>query len=824
MLGTHSVEDGTYAMDSLLQDIRYAIRLCVRTPGFTIVAILALALGIGANTAIFTIVNAVLIERLPFQDPDRLVMVWENNVRHPGRPNTVAPANFLRWQERATAFEQLAGFYEWRAALTGTDDPVEIAAQDVTTNFFNALGVAPMLGRTFLPDEGAQGRDRVAVLAYALWQRRFGGDPSIIGRPIQLNSRAFTVIGVMPPDVSLFVKAGSLVGKPPELWTPFAFTAAQREPRGRYVMAIARLKRDVPLARAQTEMDTIASGLTAEFPRFDVGWTVRLVPVHDQLSGELKPTLLVLSGAVAFVLLIACANVANLLLARGAIRQREIAIRTALGAARSRMVRQLLTESLVLGLAGGVFGLLVAQWSLDLLIATSPVDLGGLGHITLSYPVLAFTAAVSIATAIVCGFAPAFEGSRADVQDTLKDGARQVGGGVRHRRLRHAFVVAEIALAVVLLVGAGLMLRSFRELRRVNPGFDASNVLTLRVSLPAAKYSKAPETLRFFRDAVARIGAIPGVRSAGVISFLPLAGLGAATDFTIVGQPPPAPGQEGVVDVKVCDDGFFRTMNVPLLRGRLFTDREMLEDAHVVVINDTMAQRFFSGADPIGQEVAIDMMSPIVPSRIIGIVGDLKNSDLTSGARAMSFWPHPQLAYNAMTFTVRTASDPAAFAPIVEQVIHTIDKDQPVADVRTMDQWIARSLAQTRFSSTLLTVFAALALLLAAIGIYGVMSYAVSQRPSEIGIRLALGAGERDILTMMVRNGIRLAVLGLGIGVVLAMGLSRALASLLFETAGTDPVTFTAVVGLLGAVAVLASYLPARRAAKVAPVEALRHQ
>jgi len=810
-------------MDALRQDIRYAFRMWLRTPGFTSVAILALALGIGANTAIFTIVNAVLIERLPFHDPDRLVMVWESNARRPNRPNTVGPANFLRWQERATAFDQLAGFFETRVNLTGAAEPVELVAQNVTTNFFGALGVAPMLGRTFLPGEGPDGKDRVVVLTHELWQRRFGGDPAVIGRAIQLNSRPFTVIGVMPPGISLFVKAGSLVGKTPQLWIPFAFTAAAREPHGRYMMAIARLKPGVPQSEAQTQMSTIASGLTKEFPQFDTGWTVKLVPIHDQLSGELRPALLVLSGAVAFVLLIACANVANLLLARGAVRQREIAIRTAVGAARARIIRQLLTESVVLGVAGGLFGVLVAQWSLALLLALSPIDLTAVGPVNISYTVLGFTAVVSLLTAIVCGFAPAFEGSRADIQEALKDGARQVGAGTRHRRLRHAFVIAEIALAVVLLVGAGLMLRSLATLQRVDPGFDSHNVLTMRVSLPQAMYGDDAARLRFFRGAVARIADIPGVRAAGAISFLPFAGLGAATDFRIVGQPPPRPGQGAVVDVKVCDNGFFRAMDVPLLRGRLFSDREALEPSHVVVINDTMARRFFPNTDPIGRQIAIDMMSPVIPSVIVGVVGDVKNADLTAESRAMSYWPHPELAYGAMTLTVRTAGDPAPMAPLVEGAIHALDKDQPVSDVKTMDQWIAKSLAQTRFSSLLLTVFAGLALLLAAIGIYGVMSYAVSQRTPEIGIRLALGAERRDILQMIVGNGIRLAAIGLTIGVLLAAVLSRTLTSLLFETAATDPLTFAIVVLVLGTVAVVASYLPARRAAKIAPVEALRY-
>jgi putative ABC transport system permease protein len=452
------------------------------------------------------------------------------------------------------------------------------------------------------------------------------------------------------------------------------------------------------------------------------------------------------------------------------------------------------------------------------------VDLTALGHVTLSYPVLGFTAAVSILTAVICGLAPAFEGSRTNVQETLKDGARQVGAGVRHRRLRHTFVVAEIALAVVLLVGAGLMLRSFDSLRRVSPGFDASHVLTMRMQLPAAKYRDEAQRIRFFSDLTSRIGDIPDVRAAGAVSFLPMAGLGAATGFTIEGRPPLAPGQSNTTVVSVCDNGYFGALKVPLVRGRLFTEREMAQKSDVVIVNEALATQYFSNEDPLGKRVTIAMNDPNVPTEIIGVVGDTKSVDLATAARPTSYWPHPQLTYSAMTLTIRSAADPLALAPAIEAQVRALDKDQPVSDVRTMEQWVAKSLAQTRFSSMLLTVFASLALLLAAVGIYGVMSYAVSQRTSEIGIRLALGADQGDVLKMIVGNGIRLATIGLTVGVVLAVALSRTLTSLLFETTGTDPTTFVAVVGVLGAVAVLASYVPARRAAKIAPVEALRRQ
>jgi len=811
-------------MDTLLQDIRYAFRMCVRTPGFTAIAVIALALGIGANTAIFTIVNVVLLERLPFREPDRIVSVWEEGAHRPGKSNSVGPANFIRWRERSASFDAMAAMVDLSVNLTGRGDPEEIVAQTVEAPFFPILGVSPLVGRTFTDAENRDPQAAVVILGYDFWQRRFGGDHAILGQTIQLNGRPQTVVGVMPQGFRLFVKELSIAGKPADLWRPYVLPADARDFGGRYMQAIAQLKPGVSVARAQTELSAIAAALATEFPDRNKGWGARVLPLHDQLSGEYRAALLVLSGAVAFVLLIACANVANLLLARGAARRREIAIRSALGAARSRVLRQLLTESFVLAALGGALGLLVAQWGIALLLALSPVDLNTTSAVSLSYPVLLFTATASLLTAIVCGLAPAFEGSRTDVQETLKDGARQVGAGLRHRRLRQAFVVSEIALAAVLLVGAGLMLRSFGSLRRVNPGYSTSNILTMRLQLPNTKYRDDVQRIRFFHEAIGRIKEIPGVQAAGAISYLPLTGLGAGTGFTIEGQPPPPPGHDYVVDVSVCDDGYFATMNVPLKSGRFFSEREMAEKSNVVIVSESLARTYFPQGDALGKRLVIAMTRPNVPTEIIGIVGDVKFADFTTAPHPTTYWPHPQLAYSGMTFTVRTAEEPLSMAPSVERAIRSLDKDQPVAEVRTMNQWVAKSLAQARFSSTLLTIFANLALALAAIGIYGVMSYAVSQRTSEIGIRLALGATMGDVLTMIVLDGLRLAVFGLALGVLLALGLSRTIATLLYETTGTDPVTFAAVIGVLGAAALLASYLPARRAANIPPVEALRAQ
>jgi len=811
-------------MDATLQDIRYALRLCARAPGFTAVAVLALALGIGANTAIFTIVNRVLLERLPFRDADRIVVLWEEGAYRPGRSNTVGFGQYLRWSDRQTVFDAMAALVDTRANLTGGGEPEEVIVQNVTASFFTILGVRPLIGRTFSDSENADPRSAVVILGYEIWERRFGRDPAIVGQVIQLNARPQTVVGVMPPGFRLFLKQGSLAGKPSDLWAPWVLPADGRNAGGRFHEAIARLKPGVPVAQAEAQLKAIAAALAIETPERNTNWTAQVHVLHDELSGEYRPALLVLAGAVAFVLLIACANVANLLLARGAVRQREIAIRTALGAPRLRVVRQLLTESLVLAVLGGAVGLLIAFWGLEALLALSPVDLAMTGPVHLSLPALAFTAAASLLTAIVCGLAPAFEGSRADVHDTIKEGARQAGGGQRHRRMRHLFVVAEIALAVVLLVGAGLMLRSFTSLRRVDPGYSTGGVLTMRLQLPGVRYRDDAQRVRFFHDATARIQDLPGVRSVGAISFLPLTGLGAGTSFTIVGQPPPAPGQSPVTNVSVCDNGYFRTMNIPLVRGRLFTEREMRERSNVVIVSESLVRTYFPNEDPIGKQVGIYMTDPIVPTEIIGVVGDVRFQDLTAAPKPTTYWPHPQLAYNAMTLTIRTAGDPLAMAPAVERTIRTLDKDQPVSDIRTMSQWVAKTLAQARFSSTVLSIFAGLALVLAAVGIYGVMSYAVSQRTSEIGIRLALGAEARDILAMIVGGAARLAGAGLVIGVALALVLSRVVASLLFETSGTDPLTFAGVVCLLGLVAVAASFIPARRASRIPPVDALRYQ
>ena len=809
-------------IDTLWRDLKYGVRMLAKSPGFTGVAVIALALGIGANTAIFSVVNAVLIRSLPFKDPDRLVMVWEKN--RPSDQNVISPANYLDWQDQNTVFEQMSAVFDFRANLTGVDDPEELPTQVVSANFFDLLGVNAALGRTFVAEEGVDGHDNVVVLGQSLWKRRFGGDPAMIGKTIKLSGQDFTVVGIAPPDFQFLIKGGSLTGKQAELWMPMTFSPNSRVRRGRHMTAVARIKPGITLAQAQADMDGIAANLERQYVDFNTGWGVNLVPLRTQLVGAIRPALLVLLGAVAFVLLIACANVANLLLARAATRQREIAIRTALGAGRWRVIRQLLTEATVLAALGGAFGLLLAMWGVDLLLALTPKDLLGLQRVGIDYRVLGFTFAVSVLTGMLFGLAPALEASRPNLNESLKEGGRGAVTGGRSHRLRDLFVVAEIALALVLLIGSGLMIRSFARLQSVDPGFDANNLLTVKLLLPASKYGEDPPCKAFFKQLTERVEGLPGVRSVGAVSYLPIAGLGAATRFVIEGRPPLPPGEELVGDVRVVDGGYFGTMRIPLLRGRTFSERELTDESHVVVINETMARDYFPGEDPIGKRVTISMKDENVPSEIIGVVRDARYVGLDTAVRPMTYWPYPELVYSGMTLVVRTEGEPLALAEAVRREVLAIDKDQPTADVRTMEAWVSDSVSKARFSTMLLGIFAGVALLLAAVGIFGVMSYAVSERTHEIGLRMALGAQTSDVLALVVRQGMVLALIGVGIGLGAAFGLTRVLASLLYGVSATDPLTFAAIAVLLASVALLACYLPARRAAKVDPMVALRYE
>jgi putative ABC transport system permease protein len=809
-------------LETLSQDVRYAARMLAKRPGFTVVAALTLAFGVGANTAIFSVVEAVLLRALPYRHAERAVVVWENNRVRDNPRNVINPGNFLDWSDQAKSFDEMAAFVDQRYNLTGVGDPEEVPSQVATPNLFALLGAEAALGRTLTPEDAEAGGEDVAVISHGLWQRRFGGTPEVIDRVISLNGTSVTIVGVMPPDFKWFIKEGSLTGKPADLWRPMRFTEEQRVRRGRYLQAVGRLAPGISHEQAKAEMEAIAARFEKQYPDFSTGWGVTLVPLRDQLAGEIKPALLVLLGAVGFVLLIACVNVANLLLARAAGRHKEIAIRSAIGAGRRRIVRQLLTESLLLALLGGALGLLLSRWCVQALVALSPANLMDVGQVGVNLPVLAFTLGVSLLTGIIFGLVPALEASRVNLSETLKESSRGNAGSSRGRRVRDILVVAEVGLALVLLVGAGLMIRSFSRLQAVDPGFDARNLLTLRVLLPATKYPEDAKLVTFFREAVANLRTLPGVSSASAVSALPFADLGAATSFAIEGRPAPAAGDEPVTDVRVVDEEYFRTMSIPVLAGRTFTVQEALEDRKVAVVNEAMARTYFPGENPVGKRILVNMKSEPQPTEIIGVVGDARYDKLEGELRPMVYWTHPQLTYSSMTLILRTSIDPEGLTAGARRKILAIDKDQPVSDVRTMESWLAESVARNRFGTLLLGAFAGLALLLAAIGIYGVMSHSVVQRQSEIGVRMALGAEARDVLRLVIGQGLLLVLGGVALGLLGALALTRLLSSLLYGVSATDPLTFAAIALLITGISSIACYIPARRAARVDPLTALR--
>jgi putative ABC transport system permease protein len=799
--------------------------MLAKAPGFTAIAILTLALGIGANTAIFSVVNATLLSHPSYAQPERLVVVWENNRPRSNDRNVVSPGNFLHWQEQNTVFDQMAGWYDFDTNFTGQGNPERIAAQAVTPNMMSLLGVRPFLGRVFLTEDGEAGKDNVVILSFGLWQRRFGSDAGIVGKSVVLDAQPQTVVGIMPPGYQLFVASGSLTGEVAELWEPIAFSKKSWTPVGRYMSAIARLKPGVSLAQAQSQMDGIAAGLEKEFPAADTDWGVNLVPLHEQSVGGIRPALLILLGAVGFVLLIACANVANLQLARATSRHREMALRAALGASRGRIARQLLTESMLIAVAGGAAGVLLANWVIAILLSMAPRSLSELQTVHLDLRVLAFTAALVLFTGILFGIAPALDAMRRDVNESLKEEGRSAGQSARGNRLRRIFIVAETALALVLLIGAGLLIRSFSRLQAVSPGFDPHNLLTMKLDLPNSKYHEDVQRIAFFRQLLDRVWVLPGVESASGNQALPFTGLGARTGFTIVGRPvPPAMSDRPTVDVRVVEPGYFRTMRIPLLRGRFFNEREETEESHVVIVSETMARENWPNQDPIGQQVVIDMKDKNVPSTIIGVVGAVKHEGLDATPIAMSYWPHPELTYSQMTLTIRTTGDPMHLSLAVQQQVREIDKDLPVSQIRTMEQWMADSTSQARFNTLLLATFAGVALLLAVVGIYGVMAYSVTQRTREFGIRMALGAQIADVLRLVTREGFSLALVGVALGLVLSLAMTQLLRSLLFQVSALDPWVFGGVAAMLSIVALAACLIPARRATHVDPIVALRYE
>ena len=812
--------------ETLTQDLRYGVRMLAKHKAFTTVAVITLALGIGANTAIFSVVNELLLRPLPYRDAERVVMLWE--VTPEGRhQNTTSRANFRVWRDQSTSYQYVAAFTDQRFNLTGNGEPEELSVQFATPELFKVLGIEPLLGRALLPDDAELTRPPVAVLSYGLWQRRFGGQPSVIGQSITLNSIKFTVIGVMPPNFQFHIKHRSGTGRPAELWTVLPMPVGPgANDIGRFLSVVARLKDGVTVDHAAAELRIIETRLSDEVPRYNKNYSVEVLPLREQFFGNVRRPLWLMLGAVGFVLLIACANVANLLLSLATSREKEIAVRAALGASRLRVIRQLLTESLLLALLGSALGLAFAWFGMKALILISPRDLVSLQGVGLNITVLLWTLGVSLLTGIIFGLAPAVHISRLNLNDSLKEGGKsesaQASGS---RRLRSALVVSEIALAVVLLASAGLLIRSFVRLQQVDRGFTTDNVLTMVVRLPEAKYREDPQIINFFTHALDQVRHLPSVRSAGMVNFLPLyGGLGSNTGFKIPGRPEPPPGQGPSCDVRAADAGYFPTMGIPLLRGRNFSDREQAESKHVILINEALARKYFADEDPIGRRLDVAMFDTPQPAEIIGIVGNVRYDSLIDESPPAVYFPHPDLAYSFMTLVIRTDGEPTAIAPAVQREIRMLDPNQPVSDVRTMDQVMSEWTSRSRFNTLLLGLFAALATLLSAVGIFGVMNYSVALRTRELGLRLAVGAQPRQVLLLVLKQGFVLTLVGVVFGLAAALALTRLLSGLLFGVGAVDVTTFTTISLLLVIVSLLACYLPARRAMRIDPLQALRNE
>jgi len=811
-----------HLLEALYQDLRHALRILRNKPAFTAVAILTVAVGIGANSAVFSVVNTVLLKRLPYPHEQRLVMIWETKERDGRDHNVVAPANFLYWQDHNTVFEQIAAFFDDTSTLTGEGEPEEIPSQGISTNLFSLLGISPVVGRDFSSEEGQRGRNHEVLLSYGLWKRRFGGSPDALGKTVRLDGENYLVIGVMPPGVTLFSLQGSLTGKPAQLWWPYAWREQDRTPRGRWMSAVGRLKPGISVAQAQTEMTRLVASITKAYPDFESGWGVNLVPVHADLTSAIRPTLVVLLGAVGFVLLITCANISNLLLSRASSREREIALRGALGASQWRILQQSLTESVLLAFLGGTLGILAARWALSTVVLLIPKALH-MTSLALDWRMVSFATGISVLTGVVFGLAPALQAARTNSGDVLREAGRSETG-VRGHRVRNVFAVAQISLSLVLLAGAGLLLQSFLKLSAVDAGFNPRNVLTLRISLPSTKYSKPPQYIRFFQQVLQDVRALPGVRGATMDNSFPLTGMTPGTDFDIAGKPTPPPGQERMTDVRLVGSDYFETMGIPLLQGRAFSDREETVESHVVIISESLARKYFSGENPLGQRVRLSMKDQNDFCEIVGVVGDVKREGLDTVSQAASYWPHAELPFSSMMLAVRTDGDPFAEVPAIRGIVQRIDADLPLSDVSTMDQAVDEAVARQHLGAVLVAIFAGIALFLASIGIYGVVAHAVTLRTREFGIRMALGAEVADVSALVFRHGLSLAAAGVALGVLGTLLLTPLLRGLLFGVGAHDPATIAVVAAFLTAVALAACWIPAHRATRVDPIVALRYE
>jgi len=799
--------------------------MLMKNPGFTLIAVVTLALGIGANTAIFSVVNAVLLRDLPFPESDRIITLWENNTVDGLERDDVSPANFMDWSERQKSFEQLAFANPYSFDYVGDGEPVTFRSALVSKGFFDVLGATALHGRVFRHDEYEEGKNKVVVLGYPLWQQRFGGDPNVIGSKLTLDDEPMTVVGVMRPEFRLH-----LFDTDEELWGPQVLTEDLRSQRkATYLKVIGRLKPGVTAEQARAEMDGIANNLASEYPSTNAGIGVTTLTLGEHLKGKWRLALLILLGAVAFVLLIACTNVANLLLARGAERERELAIRAAMGAGRGRLLRQLLTESLLIAIMGCGIGILLAGWCIDLIVAFNPGDIPRIEQVQVDAATLIFLTLAAFVAALIFGIAPALQFSRPNLQKNLKETGHTVSAGSTRHRLRGALVVTEIALAVVLIIGAGLLIRSFINLINVDPGFSRDRVASLQTFI-WGRYTTADQRIGFVKDTLAQIEAMPDVASAGITTAVPLLESSATTSVPLLieGQPPVPAGQEPVAQISVATSGYFPAIGAQLLRGRLFNQFDDKESLKVAIINDTMANRYWPNENPVGRRFTLRSGSrgergPIT-LEVAGVVSDLRQDSLDKTPRPEFFRPHTQSPSGSLIFVVRARNDAVALIPAIKNTIWKSTPGQPFYSVTTMDRLVSDSLKARRFNVALLGAFAGLALLLALTGVYGVMSFVTRQRTHEIGVRVALGAKNQDIASLVLGHGFRLAVIGTVIGVGAAFALTRVMTSLLFGITASDPATFVIVIVLVPAIALLACYVPARRAMKIDPLVALRYE
>ncbi len=814
-------------MSALLQDLRFALRLLRKNPGFALVAAIIMALGIGANTAIFSIVNKVLLEPLPFRDADRVVQIWHTPPQSsfPGITTfSISPANFLDWQKQNHVFESMALYTGANFDITGEGKPEAIGASPVTTGFFSVLGVAPIHGRVFLPEENNPGQDHEVILSYKFWQTHYAADPAAVGRTINLDGEPYTIVGVMGPAMN---KPGFA-----QMWVPRSFTPAEAAVRNNHnFLAVARLKPGVTLAQAQSQMNTISQRLEQAYPADDKGWGAVLHPIREETIGNARPALLMLLGAVAFVLLIACANVANLLLARTFSRRKEIAIRTAMGARRPRIIRQLLGESILISLLGGALGLVAAHFGIQLLLKLFADALPRLGEIGLSLSVLAFTFGLSIVTGVLAGLVPALSMTRGDFNEALKQGLGRTDATSGSSATRSALVVVEVALSLILLIGAGLMIRSLSKMQTIDPGFDQHNVLTMNVQVNKKLFADATQESQFFNQVLDRVRSLPGVESAGAIDDLPLNG-GSNQPIAVEGRPAVALSEQPEVSVRVTTEGYFKAMRIPLLQGRAITSDDRAGSAPVVVISQSMAKQFWPNGDAIGHHIKLSFF-PDADRQVVGIVGDVKQAGLNSTAGIVTlYWP---LAQNVaptdspwmaqpLSLAVRTSVPPGTLTTSISDAIHQINRDVPVDNVLTLEEYVDATLTRQSSNMQLLSIFGLLALVLCTVGIYSVLAYSVKRGMKDIGLRIAFGATRRDVLQFVVTQAIKPTVIGIAIGLAASLALSRLVTSMVYGVSAHDTLTFAAVTALLILVAFLASLIPALRATRISPLAVIRDE